>query len=258
MLPSVPCKRLAESEEDSDEIWEQVTDQPEEAIQEIILQRPKKRSGITKQDKMQRMRLHQVHLVCLLAAAIIRNKWCNDTEIQGICYSLIPKSISKNRLFRHSIKTFLSLWKSIIKLNESKESSNESDQMDSSSQLAKGLSDRCFYSRNNFNIVFAAACRSMQLNTRLMACLFPISLSLAQEESKDLSLQIWLEVWDDFHQTWLPVDAARNIVDEPLKIVELSQTRKSWGIYVLAFDCSKSSVALISSIWNKGCDSEIH
>lgn len=242
MLPLVPCKRLAESEDDSDEIWEEVTDpttQEHSEIQltqpEIILVKSKKRSGITKEEKLKRTRLHQVHLVSLLAAAITRNKWCNDSDIQGICYSMISKQISSNRLFNHSIKTFVSYWRNIFRL----ENVDKANAIDSISYLSKCLSDRCINTRNNYNIVFAAACRSMQLNTRLMACLFPISLSFTLDDTNDFSLQIWLEVWNDFHGVWIPVDAAENIVDEPLKIVKFGQTRKSWGMYVLAFDSSK-------------------
>jgi hypothetical protein len=146
---------------------------------------------------------------------------------------MIAKPIARNRLFKHSIKTFLQYWKGIIKLE-----ALDHNLKDSSEHLLKSLSSRCVNSRNNYNLGFSAACRSMQINTRLMACLCPISLSLAQDEVKDVALQIWLEVWDDFHGVWIPVDAAKNIIDEPLKIVEYSQTKKSWGIYVLAFDSS--------------------
>ena len=149
---------------------------------------------------------------------------------------MITKPIARNRLFKHSIRTFLIHWTGIIKLDDQKK------QIDSRDHLLQSLSDRCMNSRNNYNLGFLAACRCIQLNTRLMACLFPVSLSLAQDDGQDVALQIWLEVWDDFHGIWIPVDAAKNIVDEPLKIVEYSQTRKSWGIYVLAFDSSKYSI----------------
>ena len=90
MLPLVPLKRQADAEEDSDDsqIWEQVTDgqsvdgqSAQESViypPQIIITRGKKRSGVTKEQKLSRSRMHQVHLVALLAAVIIRNKWCND------------------------------------------------------------------------------------------------------------------------------------------------------------------------------------
>lgn len=271
MIPLVPSKRLAEAEQDSDdsEIWEQVTDEPsaqesgamplEQA--QIIIRGTKKRSGATKEQKMERLRLHQVHLVTLLASVITRNKWCNDgirsmlmiELLQSICYSMISKPISKTRLFKHSMKTFLNHWKGMIKLDIK----DRHHVIDSCDHLVECLSERCMDSRNNYNLVFSAACRSIHLNTRLMACFFPVSLSLAKDEGEEQALQIWLEVWDDFHEIWIPVDAAKNVVDEPLKIIEYGQGRKSWGIYVLAFDSSKYS-GLNFSIWHKRCYAEIY
>ena len=240
MLPLVPCKRLNESEdEESDEIWEEVKDQTNAIasdaveMQTIIIQR-KQKSGISKKDRMHRSQLHEIHLICLLAAASIRNQWCNDIEIQGICLSLISKSISMNRLFKHSLKLFLIYWREIIHLDL-----EQSSHLDSLERIKNCLKSKALYSRNSFNIIFAAACRSMQLNVRLLACLSPISLSFAADNNTPLPLQIWLEVWDEFHNTWIPIDATKNIIDEPFKIIDSRQARKSWGDYVLAFDSSK-------------------
>jgi hypothetical protein len=105
MLPLVPLKRLAEEDSDDSEVWEQVTDASvqESAVApsgildppQIIITKGKKKSGITKEKKISRLRLHQVHMVSLLAAAIARNKWCND----GKLWILNVRNHSKYLLF---------------------------------------------------------------------------------------------------------------------------------------------------------------
>jgi xeroderma pigmentosum group C-complementing protein len=43
-----------------------------------------RRKALTKEDRERRARVHQAHLVCLLAHVSRRNRWCNDSKVHEI------------------------------------------------------------------------------------------------------------------------------------------------------------------------------
>jgi xeroderma pigmentosum group C-complementing protein len=53
----------------------------------------KRRKGITTQEKKQRFDIHKVHILCLLSHVAIRNRWCNDREVQASLKKLLPAKI---------------------------------------------------------------------------------------------------------------------------------------------------------------------
>jgi xeroderma pigmentosum group C-complementing protein len=54
----------------------------------------RRRKTITKADRILRLEVHKMHLLCLLAFFYRRNWWCNDEEIQRTLEPLITKKIS--------------------------------------------------------------------------------------------------------------------------------------------------------------------
>ncbi|RAK76485.1 putative DNA repair protein Rad4 [Aspergillus fijiensis CBS 313.89] len=97
------------SSEESDMEWEDISLQPavSEALSDdssiqITLDRPQdreKRKGalrrqpITAAEKRLRLDIHKVHLLCLLRHVQIRNRWCNDDELQGALKRMISKQV---------------------------------------------------------------------------------------------------------------------------------------------------------------------
>ncbi|PYI20853.1 Rad4-domain-containing protein [Aspergillus violaceofuscus CBS 115571] len=97
------------SSEESDMEWEDINLQPavSEALSDdssiqITLDRPHdrerqkralRRQPITAAEKRLRLDIHKVHLLCLLRHVQIRNRWCNDDELQGALKRMISKQV---------------------------------------------------------------------------------------------------------------------------------------------------------------------
>ncbi|RAL12006.1 putative DNA repair protein Rad4 [Aspergillus homomorphus CBS 101889] len=95
------------SSEESDMEWEDIDLQPtvpeassDDSSIQITLDRPEdsgqhkrgpKRQPITAAEKRLRLDIHKVHLLCLLRHVQIRNRWCNDDELQGALKRMISK-----------------------------------------------------------------------------------------------------------------------------------------------------------------------
>ncbi|KAJ8120247.1 hypothetical protein ONZ43_g2996 [Nemania bipapillata] len=55
-----------------------------------------RRKPINKAEKGRRIEIHKTHLLCLLAHAARRNKWCNDPEVQDTLRPLLtPKMVTQ-------------------------------------------------------------------------------------------------------------------------------------------------------------------
>ncbi|KAJ3577360.1 hypothetical protein NPX13_g3209 [Xylaria arbuscula] len=52
-----------------------------------------RRKPISKEEKGRRIEIHKTHLLCLLAHAARRNKWCNDSEVQENLRPLLTKKM---------------------------------------------------------------------------------------------------------------------------------------------------------------------
>ncbi|PYH85496.1 Rad4-domain-containing protein [Aspergillus uvarum CBS 121591] len=97
------------SSEESDMEWEDINLQPavSEALSDdssiqITLDRPQdrerqkralRRQPITAAEKRLRLDIHKVHLLCLLRHVQIRNRWCNDDELQGALKRMLSKQV---------------------------------------------------------------------------------------------------------------------------------------------------------------------
>jgi len=99
----------ADMDEESDENWEEVEKTPfgeylitqkkggEEPMEiDIPLDngvRAKKRKGISRAERTDRLQLHVAHFTALLAAARWRNDWCDDKAVQATILSLLPEEL---------------------------------------------------------------------------------------------------------------------------------------------------------------------
>jgi xeroderma pigmentosum group C-complementing protein len=52
----------------------------------------KKARSIKKKDRLLRIEMHKVHLLCLLSSGMIRNQWCNDPDLQVIGIATVSHS----------------------------------------------------------------------------------------------------------------------------------------------------------------------
>ncbi|OTB09543.1 hypothetical protein M426DRAFT_316093 [Hypoxylon sp. CI-4A] len=52
-----------------------------------------RRKPISKDEKDRRIEIHKTHLLCLLAHAARRNRWCNDDAVQGTLRTLLTKKM---------------------------------------------------------------------------------------------------------------------------------------------------------------------
>ena len=51
--------------------------------------------GITKEDRIIRVLVHQTHLLCLVANGLRRNHWINHPNLSSVALSLVPSHIAE-------------------------------------------------------------------------------------------------------------------------------------------------------------------
>ncbi|KAJ6135133.1 hypothetical protein N7512_000293 [Penicillium capsulatum] len=113
--PRVQTVYNSATEDESDVEWEDVDLQPpiekqshgidffegrDETLQINLDQGPepskkptRRRKPVTTAEKKVRLDVHKVHLLCLLAHVHLRNRWCNDDEVQQFLKKMLPKRI---------------------------------------------------------------------------------------------------------------------------------------------------------------------
>jgi xeroderma pigmentosum group C-complementing protein len=68
--------------------------------------RADRRKAISREEKERRVEAHKVHLVCLLAHVELRNRWCNDREVQDALRPLLPQKTVSALIPRASLNQF--------------------------------------------------------------------------------------------------------------------------------------------------------
>jgi len=68
--------------------------------------RADRRKAMSKEEKAQRVEVHKLHLLCLLAHVEIRNRWCNDAEVQKALRPLLPQKTVSALIPRASLNQF--------------------------------------------------------------------------------------------------------------------------------------------------------
>jgi xeroderma pigmentosum group C-complementing protein len=56
-------------------------------------EKKRKRKGISRTDRLERIHLHVAHFISLLGSARLRNNWCDDKELQASILSLLPRDL---------------------------------------------------------------------------------------------------------------------------------------------------------------------
>jgi len=72
----------------------------------LIPRRADRRKAIGREEKERRVEIHKMHLVCLLAHAELRNRWCNDPSVQDALRPLLPQKTVAALLPRASLNQF--------------------------------------------------------------------------------------------------------------------------------------------------------
>ncbi|CCU74371.1 DNA repair protein Rad4 family protein [Blumeria hordei DH14] len=100
----------AEESDESDCDWQDIefnmnaSNEPIDRDIEITLTRTdiseqrktaRKRKAITKADRLARIAVHKMHVLCLLSYLARRNSWCNDNEVQSCLRSLLSSKTLK-------------------------------------------------------------------------------------------------------------------------------------------------------------------
>lgn len=132
MPTPTPQTMLLDSDEDDDEIdFEDVTIQPVTSLAAgstasakglpsagglnldlsahlaaMAPPRADRRKAMSKEEKAQRVEVHKLHLLCLLAHVEIRNRWCNDAEVQKALRPLLPQKTVSALIPRASLNQF--------------------------------------------------------------------------------------------------------------------------------------------------------
>ncbi|KAG0272113.1 hypothetical protein BGZ95_012156, partial [Linnemannia exigua] len=164
----------AEDYEEEEEIsgpWqynavEIVFDKPPEEVK-----KPSNR-GVTKEERMIRVLIHQTHLLCLIANGLCRNRWINSPKMHTVALSLVPEHIAlsvqkvnDNPVREVNALQVLALW-----------------WRDSFVTTGPGIESVPYADLDVVGVeLFTAICRSLGLKARLVeslqACTFKVTLS---------------------------------------------------------------------------------
>jgi xeroderma pigmentosum group C-complementing protein len=68
--------------------------------------RASRRKAISKDEKERRILVHKMHLACLLAHVELRNRWCNDRDVQDALRPLLPQKTVAALIPRASLNQF--------------------------------------------------------------------------------------------------------------------------------------------------------
>ncbi|KAF9433795.1 hypothetical protein BGZ76_008965 [Entomortierella beljakovae] len=175
------------------------------------IKRKSKNKGITKEERMIRVLIHQTHILCLIANGLRRNRWIRHDKLCSIGLSLVPSHIAMSVQTKHknltreitALQVLALWWRDSFVVTGPGIRSHEYMDMDVVGAEAVFPSDsgECIKQRKNLqrklsnrvgstdvcSQLFTAICHSLGLKTRLVeslqACSFKISLP--KIESKD-------------------------------------------------------------------------
>ncbi|KAF9096467.1 hypothetical protein BGX23_011195 [Mortierella sp. AD031] len=100
-VPVPGIEPQSEAAEEYEEVGERSGPWQYNAV-EIVFDRPleeikkKPGRGITKEERMIRVLIHQTHLLCLIANGLCRNRWINSPKMHTVALSLVPEHIASS------------------------------------------------------------------------------------------------------------------------------------------------------------------
>ncbi|KAF9138216.1 hypothetical protein BGX30_009410 [Mortierella sp. GBA39] len=160
--------------------------------------------GITKEERMIRVLIHQTHLLCLIASGLCRNRWINSPKMHTVALSLVPGHIVSSVQMAHdnpirevnALQVLALWWKdSFVVTGPGIESVPYADidvvgveaampaNRGESFKTRKSLQRRLLNRHGSTDVcsqLFTAICRSLGLKARLVeslqACTFKVTL----------------------------------------------------------------------------------
>ncbi|KAG9068473.1 hypothetical protein KI688_010743 [Linnemannia hyalina] len=160
--------------------------------------------GITKEERMIRVLIHQTHLLCLVASGLCRNRWINSPKMHTVALSLVPGHIASSVQMAHdnpirevnALQVLTLWWKdSFVVTGPGIESVPYTDidvvgveaampaNRGESFKTRKSLQRRLLNRHGSTDVcsqLFTAICRSLGLKARLVeslqACTFKVTL----------------------------------------------------------------------------------
>ncbi|XP_074538438.1 DNA repair protein complementing XP-C cells [Halichoeres trimaculatus] len=203
----------AEDSEDEDD-WEEVeeldeplgtSEPPEPALPsqpvEIEIETPevrkqKKRQAefenylrrmVNKYKKDQLVDTHKVHLMCLIASGMFRNRLCSEPDLLAITLSLLPSHyamVAKERIDRNYLSGLLKWFRATFTINPSLPCEERPDPWD---LLGRRLASLSVRNHQEMTHLFLLVLRSLHLFCRLVLSLQPIPLKALPAKGKQAS-----------------------------------------------------------------------
>lgn len=275
---------VSDGTSDDDEIWEEITavensteTTPNDAItniapicvseNDIVRQleyKPissKRRIGITKQQRLFRINLHQVHLLTLLVSSLFANTYSNNIELQCLLLSLVPLpyhvKIANSVEISKRIATLIEWWLNTFQAKKAV-FGTACLSLDAE-EMWKHIYGKDELLPNIDAISFTAVCRAFNIDARLVASLHPIQLSFSsKKKAGPFAIEYWIEVYDDELQRYVPVDIGNR---------RFSASTEKGVSYVVSWDASSAvkdvtaryaQISSITSFKNSVLKDELH
>ncbi|KAI8197038.1 DNA repair protein rhp41 [Colletotrichum sp. SAR 10_76] len=160
-----------------------------------------RRKPISKEERERRITVHRTHLLCLMLHCALRNRWCDDGEVQKSMRSLLTKKI-------------------VNYLNPS----SDLPQFGQTQSLKTGLEQAGSIFKAKFHITEKGLRRALWAED-------------PEHISKSPFPVYWVEVLDTAHQKWQPVDPlVTNSMWKPRAIEPPASDRENCMTYVVAFE----------------------
>ncbi|XP_035513017.1 DNA repair protein complementing XP-C cells isoform X1 [Morone saxatilis] len=127
---------------------------------------------------------HKVHLMCLIASGMFRNRLCSEPDLLAITLSLLPTHfgmVSKDRIDQNYLSGLLKWFRATFTLNSSLSCEERPDPQ---ALLERRLASLSVRNHQEMTHLFLLVLRSLQLFCRLVLSLQPIPLKLPSAKGK--------------------------------------------------------------------------
>eukprot|EP00066_Takifugu_rubripes_P030839 XP_011620105.1 PREDICTED: DNA repair protein complementing XP-C cells isoform X2 [Takifugu rubripes] len=129
--------------------------------------------------------IHKVHLMCLIASGMFRNRVCSEPDLLAITLSLLPthfSMVAKERIDQNYLSGLLKWFRATFTLNPSLTCDQQTDPQ---ALLERRLASLSARNHEEMTHLFLLVLRSLQLLCRLIFSLQPIPLKLPPSKGKD-------------------------------------------------------------------------
>ncbi|KAM3617709.1 uncharacterized protein V6R79_010099 [Siganus canaliculatus] len=127
---------------------------------------------------------HKVHLMCLIASGMFRNRLCSEPDLLAITLSLLPthySTVAKERVDQNFLSGLLKWFKATFTLNPSLP---YEERPDPQALLERRLASLSARNHQEMTHLFLLVLRSLQLFCRLVLSLQPIPLKVPSAKAK--------------------------------------------------------------------------